>query len=108
MKQHLLRLALCAALGAMTPHLAGCGPARGRAAVSLKVSRAADTPRDASVTIDEEYIGPLYYVAAHGVRLPVGQHRITVEKEGYFPWDKLVEADRQPIHLEVELVPIPD
>jgi hypothetical protein len=38
----------------------------------------------------------------------VGQHRITVEKEGYFPWDKLVEADRQPIHLEVELVPIPD
>ena len=35
-------------------------------------------PRDASVSIDEEYIGPLGIVAARGVRLPVGEHRITV------------------------------
>ena len=108
MKHQLLRWSLVALLGAALPELAACGPAHGRAAVSLKVSRTAETPRDASVTIDEEYIGPLYYVAAHGVRLPVGQHRITVEKDGYFPWDQLVEADRQPIQLEVKLVPIPD
>ena len=87
---------------------AGCGPAHGRPAVSLSFSRDRKTPQDASVTIDEEYIGPLYYVAARGVRLPIGQHRITVEKEGYFPWDRLVEADRQPIHLEVHLQRIPD
>ena len=103
-------LLLVAALTLVVPAgpLAGCGPATGRAAVSLKMSRLDGTPRDASVTIDEEYVGPLYYVAARGVRLPVGEHRITVEKEGYFPWDRLVEADRQPIDLEVKLVRVPD
>jgi len=88
--------------------VSGCGPSVGRPAVSLSFTRDPKTPNDASVTIDEEYIGPLYYVAARGVRLPLGQHRITVEKEGYFPWDRLVEADREPISLDVRLVRIPD
>ena len=79
-----------------------------RAAVSLGFQPPARAVRDATVTIDEEYIGPLGYVANHGVRLPVGEHRITVEKDGYFPFDTIVVADRQPIHLAVELVPIPD
>jgi len=79
-----------------------------RAAVSMKVVRHAKTPPDASVTIDEEYIGPLRYVAARGVRLPLGPHRITVERAGYFPFDATVQAGRDPIRLEVELVPIPD
>ncbi len=57
--------------------------------------------------IDEEYIGPLGYVAARGVRLPMGKHRITVEKPGYFPWDRLVESDRDAIHLDIQLEPIP-
>ena len=79
-----------------------------RAVVSLKIQRAGNTPRDASVTVDEEYIGPLYLVATQGLRLPVGKHRITVTRDGYFPWDWLVEADRMPIQLAVELVPIPE
>jgi hypothetical protein len=58
--------------------------------------------------IDEEYIGPLGYVAARGVRLPAGKHRITIEKPGYFPWDRLVEATTAPIKLDVELEAIPD
>ena len=66
------------------------------------------TPRDASVIIDEQYIGPLGYVAAHGVRLPVGEHRISVEKNGYFPFDELVRADRDDISLRVKLEPVPD
>jgi hypothetical protein len=74
----------------------------------MKMVRSPQTPRDASVIIDEEYIGPLYYVAARGVRLPVGQHRITVEREGYFPWDRLIEADRKPVLLKVHLVRVPD
>jgi hypothetical protein len=104
------RIGLVLGLAALSTSLVvcNCGPAVGRPAVSLSIARAPKTPQDASVTIDEEYIGPLYYVAARGVRLPVGQHRITVEKEGYFPWDRLVEADRQPIRLEVRLVRIPD
>jgi hypothetical protein len=88
--------------------LTSCEPGVGRPAVSLSLAREAKSPRDAAVLIDEEYIGPLGYVAARGVRLPIGKHRITVEKPGYFPWDRLVESDRDPIHLEVQLEPIPD
>lgn len=79
-----------------------------RAAVSMKVVRRPKTPADAAVIIDEEYIGPLAYVAARGVRLPVGTHRITIERDGYFPYDAVVVADRKPILLEIKLTPIPD
>ncbi|HEV8547417.1 MAG TPA: PEGA domain-containing protein [Polyangiaceae bacterium] len=79
-----------------------------QAAVSLKVARSPETPRDASVIIDEQYIGPLGYVAAHGVRLRVGEHRISVEKNGYFPFDKLVKADRDDLRVDVKLEPVPD
>jgi hypothetical protein len=85
-----------------------CTQGAGRAAVSLSLRVSKPAPRDASVIIDEEYVGPLWMVAARGVRLPVGEHRITVQKEGYFPWDKLVVADRQPIVLDVTLVAVPD
>jgi hypothetical protein len=88
--------------------LVACEPGVGRAAVSLSFKRVKTTPWDAGVWIDEEFIGPLNYVAAHGVRLPVGKHRITVQKEGYFPWDRLVVSDREPIALDVVLEPIPD
>ena len=87
---------------------AACRPNVGRAAVSLRVIRDRRTPKDAGVWIDEEFIGPLTYVAAYGVRLPVGEHRITVQKSGYFPWDRVVVADREPISLNVVLEPIPD
>jgi hypothetical protein len=63
---------------------------------------------DAEVTIDDQPIGVLGYVASHGVALPPGRHRITVEKAGYFPWDALVEAADDPIYLQIHLEPIPD
>jgi hypothetical protein len=86
-----------------------CGPSlTGSAAVTLKMQRTPQTPKNASVSIDENYIGPLNVVASHGVRLPVGTHRITVEKDGYFPFDQLVTADRDDIKLVVKLEPIPD
>jgi hypothetical protein len=78
------------------------------ASVSMRVKRSADTPADASVYIDEEFVGFLGVVQARGVRLPEGKHRITIEKDGYFPWDELVVSDRTPIFLEVELVKVPD
>jgi hypothetical protein len=98
------RLALVAAFAAAFP---SCMP-QVRAAVSLHVKRAPKTPADAFVTIDEEFIGPLAYVAAHGVRLPEGKHRITVERTGYFPYDAIVTAASDPIFLDIKLVPIPD
>ena len=85
-----------------------CASGVGRPAVSLRFVRDQATPRDAGVWIDEEFIGPLSYVAAYGVRLPIGEHRITVQREGYFPWDRLVVSDREPIELNVVLQPIPD
>jgi hypothetical protein len=68
------------------------------------------TPRDASVTVDDQYLGALVFVASHGVALPPGRHRITVEKNGYFPWDKVVEAKDgdPPVQLDVALTKIPD
>jgi hypothetical protein len=72
--------------------------------------RLAGTPRDASVTVDDQYLGALVYVAGHGVALPPGKHRITVEKAGYFPWDKLVDVSEgdPPVALDITLTKIPD
>ncbi|WP_234023884.1 PEGA domain-containing protein [Sorangium cellulosum] len=86
--------------------LAAC-VARAPATVSLRMK--GNVP-DASVTIDDEYVGALAHVAARGVALPPGPHRITVEKAGYFPWDRLVQAKSgdPPIHLQVQLTPVPD
>ncbi|HEX8793425.1 MAG TPA: PEGA domain-containing protein [Polyangiaceae bacterium] len=75
--------------------------------VSLRMSGA---PADAVVVIDDEAVGTLELVMAHGVALPVGVHHITVKAEGYFPWDKEVEAKEgeAPIRLEAKLTPVPD
>lgn len=87
--------------------VAGCAINPPPRTTSLRV---AGTPRDASVTVDDQYLGALVYVAAHGVALPPGKHRITIEKTGYFPWDKLVEAHDgdPPVALDVTLTKIPD
>lgn len=100
-----LVVACCLAVSTAT---AGCSSIGLRSAVTMRMNRVKGAPRDASVYIDEEFIGPLYYVAAHGVRLPTGKHRITITRDGFFPWDRVVEADRQPINLNIELTPIPD
>jgi hypothetical protein len=73
--------------------------------VSLRVK--GNVP-DAQVTVDDIPLGALGYVAAHGVALPPGKHRVTVERAGYFPWDAVVEAQDEPIQLDVKLVPVPD
>jgi hypothetical protein len=68
------------------------------------------SPPDANVTIDDEPIGTLSYVQQRGVALPKGQHRVTVEAPGHFPYDKLVDAKEggQRIDLDVRLQKIPD
>jgi hypothetical protein len=106
LRPSLARIALC--LCVLAPVLTASCQATQARAVSLSFKRTQGTPWDAGVWIDEEFIGPLSYVAAHGVRLPEGKHRITVQKEGYFPWDRLVVATTQPIALDVTLEPVPD
>jgi hypothetical protein len=93
---------LIAALGG-----AACGPPSAAKTVSMRM---AGGPANASVTIDDIFVGTLDVVAARGVGLPPGRHRISVEAPGHLPWDKLVEAKegQGPLRLDVKLVPIPD
>lgn len=84
----------------------GCVPPE-PATVSMRMK---GNVRDASVTIDDQYIGKLAFVAQRGVALPPGRHRISVEKTGYFPWDTIVEVKEgdPPVHLQADLQRIPD
>ena len=86
----------------------GCATMGLRSAVSMKVERDPKTPRDALVYIDEQYVGTLAFVAARGVRVPEGHHRLSVEKNGYFPFDALIVSDREPIRLKVSLLKLPE
>ena len=69
--------------------LTACGQPREPKTVSMRMVGA---PPNASVTIDDIFVGRLDTVAARGVALPVGTHRVSVEAPGYLPWDKVVEA----------------
>jgi hypothetical protein len=102
----LLQKALAALL--ISVGLVGGCAATPRSTINLILERAAASPRDAAVYIDERFVGLLGVIARRGVRLPAGEHRITVERTGYFPWDALVANRGQSVRLEVELLPIPD
>lgn len=69
-----------------------------------------DGPPDATVTIDERYLGSLAIVRRRGVALPPGRHRVTVERSGFFPFDQLVDVKDgdPPIKLDVAMKRIPD
>jgi hypothetical protein len=97
------RLLVLVGLGLFLSACAGAAPRT----TSLRVGGA---PPDATVTIDDRYLGAFAWVQKRGVALPPGKHRITVEKAGYFPWDEVVEAREgdAPIKLDVKLVRVPD
>lgn len=84
-----------------------CTPAKAPKTVSMRM---AGSPPNATVTVDDVFVGHLDFVSAHGVALPPGTHRVSVEAPGYFPWDKLVEAKEGagPLRLEVRLIATPD
>ncbi len=94
------------ALAALATLLA-CGPPKEPKTVSMRMK---GSPPDASVTVDDVFIGRLDFVSSRGVALPIGTHRVSVEAPGYLPWDKTVEAKEGagPVRLEVNLVATPD
>jgi hypothetical protein len=96
-----------AALATLFVLAVACGPAKEPRTTSLRM---VGSPPNASVTIDDQFVGTLDVVAARGVALPPGQHRVTVEAAGFFPFDEIVEAKEgdAPIRLDVKLVPVPD
>ena len=88
---------------------AACGPPRAPAQPTISL-RIRGTPASANVVIDEESLGPLEFVAAHGVALPPGIHHVTVTANGYFPSDQVIDArpGSPPVQVQVALVPVPD
>jgi hypothetical protein len=105
-----LHVALRACVSMLCPVVVfGCEPARGPSAPTVSL-RMRGTPPDAMVTIDDEPLGSLEFVAAHGVALPPGVHWVTVKAQGYFPWDREVDAKSRsaPLALEVTLTKVPD
>ncbi len=106
---HTIGACLLAGLVSLVVFSGACEPAQApaKATVSLRLE---GNPGDASVTIDDENIGPLAFVQNRGVALPPGKHHISVTAPGYLPWDKAVEAKPGDplIRCEVALIPIPD
>jgi len=105
-----VRRALClvAALAALAaPALVACGPARDAKTVSMRMIGG---PPNATVTVDDVFVGTLDVVSARGVAVAPGSHRVSVEAPGYLPWDKVVEAKEgaTPLRLDVQLVKVPD
>ena len=98
-----------AAVAALTAILAtsSCGPAAVPKTVSMRM---AGGPSNASVTVDDIFVGTLDVVSRRGVALPPGRHRVSVEAPGHLPWDKVVEAKEGEalLKLDVKLVPVPD
>jgi hypothetical protein len=88
--------------------LVACGSAK-PPTTSLHVAPHASPP-GARVTIDDEMVGSLGMITKRGVALPPGRHRITIEAEGYLPFDAEVEAGDHGgvVDLQVELVKTPD
>jgi PEGA domain len=101
-RERALLSALMYLLGGM-----GCGPPAAVPTVSMRMNGG---PPNASVTVDDVFVGALDVVVRRGVALPPGTHRVSVEAPGHFPWDKVVEAKegQGPLRLDVKLVPVPD
>jgi hypothetical protein len=87
----------------------GCAGAR-PPTTSLRLAPATGAPRNARVVIDDQELGPLWYVTEHGVAMPAGKHRITIEADGYLPWDRELDAGPSGgvLKLDVTLVKRPD
>jgi hypothetical protein len=88
---------------------AGCGNVIvGSARAQTVALRFRGTPTTATVTIDDQRVGSLALVAARGIRVLPGRHRISVEAAGYLPFDAAIDANAEVVPVEVTLVPVPD
>jgi hypothetical protein len=89
--------------------LAACSPAK-PPTTSLRLAMLEDAPKNAKVTVDDQPIGSLAFVSKRGVALPPGKHRMTIEADGYLPWDAEIDAGEKGglIKLDVKLVKKPD
>lgn len=87
----------------------GCRPSK-PPTTSLRLLPEAEAPKAARVSVDDQPIGSLEFATKRGVALPPGKHRLTIEADGYLPWDQEVDAGENGglIKLDVRLVKRPD
>lgn len=87
----------------------GCAPAK-PPTTSLRLAPAEGAPKHARVIVDDQTLGSLEFVVKRGVALPPGKHRITIEADGYLPWDQEIDAGEKGglINLDVKLIKRPD
>ncbi|MBI2391955.1 MAG: PEGA domain-containing protein [Deltaproteobacteria bacterium] len=106
-----MRLPATAVMGALalSALLIACAPAK-PPTTSLRLAPAQDAPKNARVIIDDQPVGSLDFITKRGVALPPGKHRITIEADGYLPWDLEVDAGDKGglIKLDVKMVKVPD
>lgn len=110
MRPALAVLAAVAVWGVLASTALGC-PRGKPPTTSLRLAPAADAPvKSARVIVDDQPIGSLEFITKRGVALPPGKHRITIEADGYLPWDAEVDAGDAGglIRLDVKLVRKPD
>ena len=93
------------ALAAAALFFAACTPNYGDRPVRVAMRGA---PLDATVTVDDQLVGKLGTVVRYGLKLLPGRHHITVERPGYFPWDKAVDVDDETLTLDVQLTKVPE
>jgi hypothetical protein len=99
-------IAACAVL-----MLGACGNAESASSSRGVSVRLRGGPPNASVTVDDLLIGPLDVVQARGFAVAPGKHHVSVEANGYFPRDVVVDArgdEKAPLVLDVALTPVPD
>jgi hypothetical protein len=102
-------IAVCAAFV-----VSACGNAESASSSRAVSVRLRGGPPNASVTVDDLLIGPLDVVQARGFAVAPGKHHVSVEANGYFPRDVVVDARpegpdaKRPVIVDVGLTPIPD
>jgi PEGA domain len=70
--------------------------------------RFSGTPADATVTIDDQRAGSMQLVSMRGVRVLPGKHHVSVEAQGYVPYDAVIVAKDDVVRIDARLVPVPD
>lgn len=89
--------------------LASFSMATGCAAPQSGVLRVAGRPDEALVTVDDQYVGKLGRLKRFGVKVPAGEHRLTIEANGHFPHDQLVTVPgRGETKVDIVLEPVPE
>ena len=101
-------MGLIVACGCALMLACGCATMGLRSAVDMSVTMGEHTPPSALVYVDGRYIGSLAAVVARGVRVPEGRHRLTIERTGYFPYDRIIVSALDPIELKVDLLALPE